>query len=769
MKTRITKGMAAACFAVFCLAQAASAQVTVLTVPFDPTNPTTPHTTYPNSATTEVSIILMATVPSAAGSTDKFTYSWNFGDGSAATTPAAVTNPYDISVTHQYPASAGTGTQWTAVVTVTDTTTNQTGSANYYVIQEPKFPPANASNLEAQVSSTANVAIDWGLAYLHRTMWRNGTNPNTGTAGGWDTQNYNCTNLAGDTGTYACLSYGSIDAENVQAFEVNGHLPYGPATDPYTDDVQRGLARMFTQLAVLTLSNSTTVSYTYNPAKASFTCADGSVPTTTAPTCAGHGGQYFYNPSATSCTGPPCVYKFDANNNSKAIYSNDNSGEPIYTTSPFLEAVVAACNNPAAPANYCATATAPTGPTGIVGESFQNIIQDMLDYYAYSQYGGDCDVSTGYYRGYAGSCSGGGWLYDPQEGDDDSTSQWAAIAFISGERGAGISIPPIVTDANNVWITNAQDVTDPKPTGKDPFAANDNAGAFGYRGSFAYSNEWGPFAVTPSGMVQMAMDGVGRTTNTAFGDASTSPDQRWNNTETFLADNFCNSVTTYGNGGSSNAYYAPRSYMYGLYSFTKGMLLHDPGFEVSPINYLRTLTPNVFTTNTSVPANTIDWYGALSASNGGTDPCDGVAQTLVSYQQNPSSGVADGHWFGYDYYGTQSYYETAWALIMLKRTVIGPCATLAGSGSASGSAPARIDLSWSNQADSTSYNVLRGATSGGPYTLIGSTTSTAYSDTSGLSNGKTYFYVLEPLNGPIEVCQSNQAAITVPVPAGGRH
>jgi hypothetical protein len=725
MTNKISLRVGAVSAALFLTQTLASAAVTVLTVPWVPATPTTPHTTYPVNSTTEATIILVATVPSAVGSTDAFTYQWNFGDGTSSTA-AAVTNPYDLSVTHQYPASAATGTQWTATITVTDTTTSTTGSAKYYVIQEPN-----------NLSSRVNVAIDWGLSYMHRTMWRNGTNPNAATAGGWDTQNYNCN--AVNSSTFDCQYWGSLDAENVQAFEVNGHLASGPATDPYTDDVTRGLARVFTQLTTMTNSTDT---FNYNPAVQSFTCQDGSVPTTADPTCTGHGGQYFYNSAATSCTSPPCTFTFDGNKNGQMIYSNDGSGEPIYTSSPFVDALIAA-GTP--------SATAPTGPAGIVGQTYQNIIQDILDYYAYSEYGSDCDVYNGNTRGNGGSCAGGAWLYDPQEGDDGSTSQWAAIGMISGQRGAGIPIPPIVTDANNVWITNAQDVTDPKPTGADPLSAGDNYGAYGYRGSFAYSNAWGPFAVTPSGMVQMAMDGVGRTSNTALGGSTNAPDQRWNNTETFYADNFCNSVVPY-----SQAQYAPRAYMYGLFSFTKGMLLHDPSGLLSPIQYMQTQTPKVFTTNSKIPANTIDWYAAQSAATlaaapdntVGTDPCDGVAQTLVNYQLNPTYGVVDGHWYGQDYDGNQYYYETAWALIMLKRTVFVTCINdLTGAGAATGAQPARIDLSWSNQANSTKYTVLRSTTSGSGYVAIGTTSNTSFSDPlndsiplpPALVNGKTYY------------------------------
>ncbi len=736
MKSRIHSSIAIASFAALCLAQAASAAVTVLTVPWVPGTPTTPHTTYPINPTTEATVVLGATVPSAVGSSDSFTYQWAFGDGTMSAV-AAVTNPYDLSVTHQYPASAATGTQWTAVISVTDTTTNTTGTANYYVIQEPN-----------NLSSRVNVAIDRGLWYMHQTMWRNGTNPNTATAGGWDSQAGSLTCPTVNGNAYDCFTYASIDPENVQAFEVNGHLTSGPATDPYTDDVTRGTARALNFLA--TQANATNT-YQYNPATQNFTCQDGSIPTTGDPNCASHGGKHLYNPGASSCTSPPCTFTFDGNADGLMIYSADGSGETTYTTAPFLDMLIA---------SGTPNATAPTG--AVAGMTYKNIIQDILDWYAYGQYGYDYDVSLGYTRGYGYSAQGGGWLYGPQQGDDNSTSQWAAIAFISGQRGAGLTIPAIVTDTNGVWITNSQDVQDAKPIGADPFAVGDNYGAYGYRGSFYYSNAWGPFAVTPSGTVQMAMDGVGRTMNTAFGDASTDFDQRWNNTETYYADNFCNST-------ASGAYYAPRAYTYGMFSFTKSMLLHNVNGSLAPIQFLRTQTPNVFTGDSSVPPDTIDWYAALSAANGGTDPCDGVAQTLVSYQANPSSGVFDGHWFGEDYYGYQDYYETAWSLIMLQRTVFVACVNnLAGQGSSSGSAPARIDLSWSNQANSTSYDILRGTSNGGPYTQVGTTTNTSFKDTSGLTNGDTYYYVVQPVNGSTEVCQSNQAIITVPK-ISGRH
>jgi hypothetical protein len=166
----------------------------------------------------------------------------------------------------------------------------------------------------------------------------------------------------------------------------------------------------------------------------------------------------------------------------------------------------------------------------------------------------------------------------------------------------------------------------------------------------------------------------------------------------------------------------------------------------------------VFTGNNSVPPNTIDWYNALSATNGGTDACDGIAQTIVGRQNTA------GYWYADNYTGAQYPYETAWSLIMLKRTVFVSCVNnLGGRGTpGSGLQPARIDLTWTGIPNVTGYNVLISTTQGGPYTPVGSTTVPAFSDRTGLVNTDTYYFVLQPVNGAGEVCQSNEAKVTVP-------
>jgi hypothetical protein len=718
-----------------------AAGLTVLTVPWDPNNPLSPHTTYAINATTEVTVVLGATVPVGVNAGDNVSVTWHFGDGSPDFT-FALTNVYDISTTHQYPASAALGTAWTAVVTVKDSTTNTSGTANYHLIQSCGPKLGGTCKVQDALNSRVNVAIDWGLWYLHQTMWRNSTTVGSKTIqwGGWDQQLYSCPTVGGVA--YACAFQGVINAENLQAYEVSGHLATGPAADPYTDDVARGLARMFVFLG--SQPNSlVTSTYKYNPATVNYGCSDGSQVQTDG-SCKAPAGKVFYNAGATTCTAPPCTFTFDGNGDGQMAFSNDNSGEPIYTGGPFMDALVA---------SGTPSATAPTGPSGILGLSYHNLVQNMVDWYAACQWGDDYDPGNqpgfnGYTRGAGYSASGGGWLYQCQQGDDNSTSQWAAIGFIGAYRGFGLTIPQVVKDMNNVWVTNSEDVVDPRPVGPNPYnngsPNGDNYGAHGYRGALNYSNAWGPFAVTPSSMVQMALDGIGRTKNMAFGDGSNDPDQRWNNAETYYADNFCNDP-------SNTAYNSPRAYSYGLFSFTKSMLLHDPGGSLAPIQFLRTQTPGVFT------GNQIDWYNALSKANGGTDPCDGVAQTLVSIQ------ASDGHWNGNDASSAQVPFETAWSIIMLRKTVFVSCINnLAGRGTKSGTGAAQVTLTWTAQTNATKYSVLRSTTNGGPYAAVGTSTQTVFNDRNGLANGGTYYYVVQPLQGTAEICQSNQAIVKVP-------
>ena len=194
----------------------------------------------------------------------------------------------------------------------------------------------------------------------------------------------------------------------------------------------------------------------------------------------------------------------------------------------FIDAIIAANS----PNRVTTTGQVAAGANpGIFGRTYKAIVQDMIDYYSYCQY--DSVAS--------GNLAAGGWRYTCNVFPDNSVDQWAAIGFIPAERDGYLSgsIPAPVKLATKDWLTFTQNST----------------GSFGY--SSTAEAGWGFYALTPSGMVQMAWLGIGR--------GPTVPTM-WDKAETFYRDRF------HLTGGAT---VAPKSYYYGLFSFVKSMLLHD--------------------------------------------------------------------------------------------------------------------------------------------------------------------------------------------------
>ncbi len=76
----------------------------------------------------------------------------------------------------------------------------------------------------------------------------------------------------------------------------------------------------------------------------------------------------------------------------------------------------------------------------------------------------------------------------------------------------------------------------------------------------------------------------------------------------------------------------------------------------------------------------------------------------------------------------------------------------------------QVSLAWSASSGAASYNVLRSASNGGPYSSIGTgVATTTYLDTS-LTNGTTYYYVVQAVNSVGTSSDSNQASATPAVP-----
>lgn len=527
-RTLASRGAVLVCGAAFC-GIAWATMPTVKVVPWVPSDPTIPHDTY------KAKTIALKGTTDVQGS--GFTWTWDFGDGSPVAT-GTVTDKYNLEAKHAY--TGADGTLYTARLTVQDTSTGESASKPYYVLLAAK-----------SLSVEVNVAIDEGLWYLHKTMRR-------WDAGGIDLGDWY-------TGTWNWRNYASFHAENVCAFESQGHLETGSADNPYTETVRRGLHRVFQRLSTPGIPTLKTI------------------------------------PSGT--------YTEDINGNTIGVCVDD--GNELYQGGMVMDCIVA---------SGTPNAVTVTGGANILGRKYSDILQDMVEFYLYAQYTGSSP--------YGG---GGGWRYGAGQYPDNSVCQWAAIGMIPAEREWGLTVPQWMKDWNIVWLSNSQDGGIDGTSGY-----GDMYGGFGYQPYYWYP--WGPWATTPSGMVQMAMDGIGRGTPTVGWPG-------WDEAETVIRNHW---------DSGWNGYHI-KTYYYGLFSFVKSMLLHAPGGVPSPITLLQSSTAGV------VP---LDWYGAEAASG---DPSDGVARTLVNSQDS------NGYWWGHDVgSGEQAYFETAWAILMLNRTIFDP-------------------------------------------------------------------------------------------------
>jgi hypothetical protein len=254
--------------------------------------------------------------------------------------------------------------------------------------------------------------------------------------------------------------YGNSTASAVQAFASQGHLENQP-WNPYSEAVTGGIDYL-----------------TANLQRQAMSLQEGGV-----------------NP--------------DSNSNGSGLFWP--SDHPIYETGAVIDALVAT-GTPAA--------TARTGDaTYVKGKTYQTIVQDMVDMYAWGQ--GDPPY---WYVG--------GWRYGWNSDADNSASQWAAIGMIAAERHFGCTVPQWVKDRNLQYLNYSYNGT----------------GYFGYQGPGA--NRW--YSTGPCGMVQLSFDGKDVT------------DPKWAACQTFIANNW-NSFITW-----QDARY------YSWYAFAKAMRVALP-------------------------------------------------------------------------------------------------------------------------------------------------------------------------------------------------
>ena len=347
-------------------------------------------------------------------------------------------------------------------------------------------------------------------------------------------------NVVGTDGRWTANNVTAATASAVQSFQINNHFETNPMTlDPYADTVARGLKYMLSTLGSVAI-----------------------------------GPQPAGNP--------------DSNGNGIGIQTI--TGHPIYVGGQAMDALVTTKT----PGTL--TTTGPNGaalPANIGGRTYGDIVQDMVDMYAWGQY--DTVAARG------------GWRYSWNTHPDNSACQWAAIGILAARDLFGATVPAFVYSENLNWLSYSQTPAPPA-----------NATGYGYTGRGAGS------ALSPSGLVQLVMDGIPKT------DAA-----RWVDVEQTLANNW-------------NGWYRDTTRYYDLFALAKAMRLALP----SPVTIMGT------------GPNAIDWFKAdcanPAACNAATDKW-GAARTILRDQ--------NGDGFFNSAYWTSSHLHHAWGVIILTGTL----------------------------------------------------------------------------------------------------
>ncbi len=401
-------------------------------------------TEIPHTVIAETQTRLKAVVYGKSGGTgNPLQVMWNFGDGTTSawtniSTATGFVRVDAVEIAHTYGALPN-GVQskpFTATLTVRDSE-GRTASDHYQI--RVYGTPTDALR--------ANVAIDEGLWYLHKTQTRSG-----GDMGRW-------------TGSVAGHNAkGSQTASALQAMVINGHLLLGdPGQDPYVYDVRIGFDGLMGCL--------TTRAISAEPAGNPDTLANG--------------------------IGLQCTI----------------SGRPVYEGGQIMDAICAT-QLP----NYRIYA----GSAGVTyGRTLQDIVQDMVDMYAWGQDDSGSDK--------------GGWRYNWDSDSDNSAAQWAAIGMHAAEGVFGCTVPAFVKTENESWLDYS-------------FHYNNRRYGYTYSGNAA----WSYFNTTVSAMVQLAFCNIG------------TSDARWSRAEAYVADNWGSF-----NSNSNKAYY-------GTYALVKAMRLARP-------------------------------------------------------------------------------------------------------------------------------------------------------------------------------------------------
>ena len=419
------------------------------------------------------------------------------------------------------------------------------------------------------LSVEVNAAIDEGLWYMHRNQFRFDGTATGDTGGAIPMGLWDYPQKGGDVETTG-------SAASTNAFEANGYREDGPADSPYTETVARGLRYTISQLIAEDINVQTV----------------------------------------------PAGRNDDPDTNGNGIGITNLGGERPYENGMLMDAIVAS-GRP--------DTVAITGAANVIGRTYGDIVQDMVDWYAWAQ---------------TDAANHGGWDYSAINNSggttDNSTNGWAAIGLSAAEDVFGATVPQWVKDRNELSLEFTDNESD----------TLDSDGHHGYRNST--TPLWGPYSTAGAALVQMSMDGIPSTTDAA-------PDERWIRSENLFRRNWDNAVS--GN--------EIKNYYYAMFNFAKGMRTAKPdpvviiGTEVGAAETGVGCGPSPGCAASG--AQPLDWYN---------DPATGLARTIVDYTIDTGVNIGGCPATTSTGSGSQQQHDTPWCIQILTQTLFqaGPVA-----------------------------------------------------------------------------------------------
>lgn len=218
------------------------------------------------------------------------------------------------------------------------------------------------------------------------------------------------------------------------------------------------------------------------------------------------------------------------------------------------------------------------GRPNVYGRTYADIVQDMVDFFAWGQ----VDENMGVYRG--------GWRYYANYSSSDmSTTQWPPLGMIAAETNMGSTVPQFVRDELIYFLDYTQQ-TD-----------------YNYdNGGFGYSND--------SNYINCTKSGAGIISHEFL--CTPLTDRKVESALGFL-------YRHWNDAGTSWTYQRLLGNSYGMYAVMKAMRIPEPDIS------------NITEYDYNVPgqtANSFDWYYSPN-----TEPREGLAHYIVRTQQSDGS------------------------------------------------------------------------------------------------------------------------------------